>query len=269
MGDFYSRFLTLCDLNKVKPAMVVEELGLANGLASKWKSGSLPTLRHLLFIADYFDVSIDYLIDRKQVATGDINYVISMLKSLQDRVNTQTADSLSTVEMLSEYSSNMGYPLRSFLRACVVMNYLKEGGLNCLNRQLLRFMPKYHALSHIELYNYLYCICETVNNILIDNNMVNFADTLVVRYSNIWGIFIDDIIFDIRANEDLYKEIKFDSLTNISDIEQYVKKYDYFHGTTVYNYMKILNCADRHTVDINKLKSELKAIMQTSNENGV
>lgn len=47
-----------------KPNPVVKELGLSNSITTKWKNGAIPNGEILLKIADYFNVSIDYLMGR-------------------------------------------------------------------------------------------------------------------------------------------------------------------------------------------------------------
>lgn len=44
---------------------VAKETGISQGLMNEYKSGKkLPTLQNLLKIADYLDVSLDYLVGR-------------------------------------------------------------------------------------------------------------------------------------------------------------------------------------------------------------
>ena len=64
---FWERFYELCESKNKKPAQIVKELNLANGLITKWKNGFMPNSIALLAIAEYFDVSIDYLLGRTNV----------------------------------------------------------------------------------------------------------------------------------------------------------------------------------------------------------
>lgn len=61
---FWKRFYELCIKNNTKPVPVVKELGIAVGLTTKWKNGSVPNGDTLVKLADYFDCSIDYLMGR-------------------------------------------------------------------------------------------------------------------------------------------------------------------------------------------------------------
>lgn len=58
----YSIFEMLCDKNGIKPYKVGKETGIATSTLSDWKNGkSRPKQDKLKLIADYFNVSVDYL----------------------------------------------------------------------------------------------------------------------------------------------------------------------------------------------------------------
>lgn len=61
---FWERFYNLCELENTKPLQVVKALNIAAGSITKWKNGAIPSGTNLLLIAEYFDVSIDYLMGR-------------------------------------------------------------------------------------------------------------------------------------------------------------------------------------------------------------
>ena len=54
----------LCKLKGVSQNKLEKELGFSNGAMSKWDISS-PSIDKIEKVADYFDVSIDYLIDRE------------------------------------------------------------------------------------------------------------------------------------------------------------------------------------------------------------
>ena len=61
---FWKRFYELCESKNKKTAQIVKELNLANSLITKWKNGTIPNGITLLALAEYFNVSIDYLLGR-------------------------------------------------------------------------------------------------------------------------------------------------------------------------------------------------------------
>jgi len=61
---FYDRFNHLCEQSGKKPTPVILELGLSRGNLQKWKAGASVNSDILIMLADYFNVSIDYLLCR-------------------------------------------------------------------------------------------------------------------------------------------------------------------------------------------------------------
>lgn len=57
------RIQLLCDENKTSFAEVERKVGLSNGQIRRWNNSS-PKTKNVEKIADYFDVSVDYLIGR-------------------------------------------------------------------------------------------------------------------------------------------------------------------------------------------------------------
>lgn len=73
---FWSVFVRLCDEKKQSPSSVAAAIGLSNSIASKWKkTGAVPNGDILVKLAEYFDVTVDYLLglseDRKNPVPED------------------------------------------------------------------------------------------------------------------------------------------------------------------------------------------------------
>lgn len=63
MNQLLDRIYDLLDKHEIKPAQLVNELGLSNSAFSDWKKGKgRPSLDAVVKFAEYFDVSIDYLV---------------------------------------------------------------------------------------------------------------------------------------------------------------------------------------------------------------
>ena len=58
---FYDIVNNLCKERKTTITRMAEEIGLSNAAPTSWRKGSVPKLSTLEKIADYFDVSVDYL----------------------------------------------------------------------------------------------------------------------------------------------------------------------------------------------------------------
>lgn len=75
---FWERFSNLCEKAGTKPNPVGKEIGISSGIITKWKNvGTLPNGETLLKIADYFNVSVDYLLGRTEypeINNGQFEY---------------------------------------------------------------------------------------------------------------------------------------------------------------------------------------------------
>ena len=84
---FWDVFYKLCSDNGTNPTSVVAELNIANGAPTKWKKGAIPNAETLLKLADYFNVSVDYLIgkEKKLPISGELSEnektIIGLLRS--------------------------------------------------------------------------------------------------------------------------------------------------------------------------------------------
>lgn len=59
---FYDQFVKLCKARGVSPSAVMVSIGLNKSNATFWKRGSIPKGDTLQKLADYFGVSVDYLL---------------------------------------------------------------------------------------------------------------------------------------------------------------------------------------------------------------
>lgn len=65
---FYDMFINLCNQNGVSPSAVLTQLGMNRSTATFWKQGkSLPSQETVNKIADYFGVTLDYLMGRDKL----------------------------------------------------------------------------------------------------------------------------------------------------------------------------------------------------------
>ena len=63
---FWKNFYTLCQKNKISANAVCAKLGLSTAAATHWKNGAIPKGDILLKLAQYFNVTIDYLLTGKE-----------------------------------------------------------------------------------------------------------------------------------------------------------------------------------------------------------
>lgn len=71
---FYDRYQQLCKVVGKTPSRVAIEAGISKGTVSTWKNlGRTPQTAQLQKLADYFDVSIDQLLDETKITPTDVN----------------------------------------------------------------------------------------------------------------------------------------------------------------------------------------------------
>lgn len=62
---FTDIFVSFIQSKEITPYRIAKETGISQGLMNEYKSGKkLPTLQNLTKIADYLDISVDYLLGR-------------------------------------------------------------------------------------------------------------------------------------------------------------------------------------------------------------
>ncbi len=73
---FYDKYVSLCNARRISLSKAAEDIGFDRSSITKWKNkGFTPRQELLLKIADYFDVSVDYLLgnDAATSASGKVN----------------------------------------------------------------------------------------------------------------------------------------------------------------------------------------------------
>lgn len=64
---YYENFQKLCEINKINPSRVSKATGISTATLTSWKKGVYtPKQDKLQLIADYFNVSVDYLMTGKE-----------------------------------------------------------------------------------------------------------------------------------------------------------------------------------------------------------
>ena len=63
---FWETFVRLCNEKGTRPNPVAKELGIASGTLTWWKNGRIPSSSTLHKIADYFGVTVEYLLGKEE-----------------------------------------------------------------------------------------------------------------------------------------------------------------------------------------------------------
>lgn len=93
---FKKNFIKICNERKVAPTVVCQSIGLTAATFSKWDENSVPRKATLYKLADYFGVSVDYLLredEEKPTTEGD--ELIEYLEELKNRPEMRMLFSLA------------------------------------------------------------------------------------------------------------------------------------------------------------------------------
>lgn len=66
---FFDRLKELCDAKGVSPYKACTDVGLNRAAVAKWKGGSQPNGATAVKLAEYFGVSVDYLLGKEKAPT--------------------------------------------------------------------------------------------------------------------------------------------------------------------------------------------------------
>ena len=99
---FLNNFLSLCERNGEAPTKVLVTLGMSKGNFAKFKSGHVPKIPQLQLIADYFGVSIDYLLGTEKAATLSDDGWSARKKELYAAIDSMTEEQVAALLALCE-----------------------------------------------------------------------------------------------------------------------------------------------------------------------
>lgn len=102
---FWEIFYKLCVKKNVSPNAVAKEINVSNSTTTKWKNGTMPNGEILIKLADYFDVSIDYLIGRSEQSTMQVNNNNTTISGKQE--NTYNSNDVKLKGIENEIVSKM------------------------------------------------------------------------------------------------------------------------------------------------------------------
>lgn len=75
---YYENFDNLCKINNVKPSQVSKATGIHTATLTSWKQGKYtPKPEKLQLIADFFNVSIDYIVTGSEKEKSDMPPLMS------------------------------------------------------------------------------------------------------------------------------------------------------------------------------------------------
>ncbi|MFI3130956.1 helix-turn-helix domain-containing protein [Mammaliicoccus sciuri] len=108
----YQIVRNLANSKSITIAELERKLNFSNGQISRWKKSN-PNSEHLRAIADYFDVSVDYLLDReKQEYKGETN-----INDLLNKNNSFFREITQEYELSEQELGDIESDLKEYLEA--------------------------------------------------------------------------------------------------------------------------------------------------------
>lgn len=108
---FWENFVALCNKNGTKPNPVAKELGISSGSVTFWKKGKVPHHSTLIKLANYFGVTVDYLLTEqkeKPATTDELSNgeMFNMYQSLPPELQKEAENHLRYLVAKSKGSAN-------------------------------------------------------------------------------------------------------------------------------------------------------------------
>lgn len=103
---FWERFYDLCIQHNTKPIPVVKQLLIATGSVTKWKKGTIPSGETLTKIADYFHVSVDYLLGKTDDPRTSAQITADYLNDSPSDATEKKPDNVELDENIIIYQRN-------------------------------------------------------------------------------------------------------------------------------------------------------------------
>lgn len=69
-NNFFARYSELCKSTGETPNSVAKIIGASSGSVTAWKNGAEPRYSTVVKIAEYFNVSVDFLLGKEKTSTG-------------------------------------------------------------------------------------------------------------------------------------------------------------------------------------------------------
>lgn len=105
----YQRIKKLCSKKGISVSKLETDLGFGNSTINKWGKNSSPSVDKIRKIADYFNVSVDYLLGRTDISSniseiiGD-NDIISFQRAREKMTSSDKDKSMEVLKLTFEYA---------------------------------------------------------------------------------------------------------------------------------------------------------------------
>lgn len=93
---FWERLSILIKERDISASGLAKQIGLSNSASVKWKKGAIPDSSTLQKIADYFNVSVDYLLgkEKKPSDNGELDELTMQFNNLLGKLSQEQKEAL-------------------------------------------------------------------------------------------------------------------------------------------------------------------------------
>lgn len=113
---FFENLKLLCTKNNISVTALALELGLSSSKVTMWKSGSVPKGDILIKLADYFNISTDYLLGRTNISSyeNQVDETIQLYLSLDEVDKAEIKGEIKQMLKQDKYNYNISHDIAAF-----------------------------------------------------------------------------------------------------------------------------------------------------------
>jgi len=124
--SFWDRFYLLCQEKGKKPNPVGRDIGVSSGIITKWKNGAIPGSDILTRIAEYFNVTTDYLLGKEKSTPIEVHDEDDNIVVLDDETLKIIDDLRTRPEMKMLFSVSSKATPEDIIKAVKIIEALRD-----------------------------------------------------------------------------------------------------------------------------------------------
>lgn len=122
--DLYEKIKNLASTKKISIRQLEEKLGFGNGIIRRW-SNTVPGIDKIGKVADYFDVSTDYLLGRTEYPNG-YYYSGKTLEAVDMIIDSDNEDFMELIGNLPALDENELKVVNDMVKSLVALKQKKS-----------------------------------------------------------------------------------------------------------------------------------------------
>lgn len=105
---FWENFVNLCNSVGKSPNGIAKDINVSSGAITSWKKGKVPHHSTLLKIANYFNVSVDYLLTgiKEPPADADDELVAEFIELMESLSDDELQQTMNFIKFIKQQKQN-------------------------------------------------------------------------------------------------------------------------------------------------------------------